>query len=135
MRPQQFSQDRGGFQGDSSQRPFTPAQSFQQSNYPHVRDNAPQSFPGSQQARVYALTEDQAREAPGGVIAGTCLINSYTARVLFDTGASHSFLASNFVVEYGFVTTPLHEVASVSTSAGKMIFIGAYCVELCMAFQ
>ncbi|XP_073035253.1 uncharacterized protein [Primulina eburnea] len=71
----------------------------------------PQQFPqnrGPQKARVYALTEDQAREALGGVIAG----------------ASHSFLASNFVDEYDFVTTSLHEFASVSTPADKVILSG-----------
>ncbi|XP_073307152.1 uncharacterized protein [Primulina huaijiensis] len=70
MQPQQLPYARGSFPGGSSQRPFAPAPSYQQSSYPQVRGNVPQSFPGPQQARVYALTEYQSREAPCGVIAG-----------------------------------------------------------------
>ncbi|XP_073057303.1 uncharacterized protein [Primulina eburnea] len=85
------------------------------------RGNVPQSFQGPQQARIYALTEDQAREAPGGVIAGTCLFYDHIARVLFDTGASHSFIASDYADEYELWTTPFHETVSVSMPAGRFI--------------
>ncbi|XP_073037696.1 uncharacterized protein [Primulina eburnea] len=51
-------------------RPYAPTQSFQQSGYPPPRGPIQQPFPGPQQAQVHALTQDQAQDAPGGVIAG-----------------------------------------------------------------
>ncbi|XP_075479366.1 uncharacterized protein LOC142520247 [Primulina tabacum] len=50
-------------------RPYAPTQSFQQSSYPPPRGPIPQPFPGPHQAQVHALTQDQAQDAPGGVIA------------------------------------------------------------------
>ncbi|XP_073027258.1 uncharacterized protein [Primulina eburnea] len=50
-------------------RPYAPTQSFQQSGYPPPRGPIQQPFPGPQQAQVHALTQDQAQDAPGGVIA------------------------------------------------------------------
>ncbi|XP_073294750.1 uncharacterized protein [Primulina huaijiensis] len=46
-------------------RPYAPAQSFQQSSYPPPRGPPQQQFPMPQQARVHALTQDQAQDAPG----------------------------------------------------------------------
>ncbi|XP_075486258.1 uncharacterized protein LOC142525858 [Primulina tabacum] len=135
MQPQQLPYARGSFPGASSQRPFAPAPSYQQSSYPQVRGNVPQSFQGPQQARVYALTEDQAREAPGGVIAGTCLICDHIARVLFDTGASHSFIASDYVDEYKLWTTPFHETVSVSTPTGRFIPSGQIVLDCVLHFD
>ncbi|XP_075512571.1 uncharacterized protein LOC142548111 isoform X2 [Primulina tabacum] len=68
---QQFQQPQFGqdFRGQAT-RPFVPTQSFQQSSYPQPRGSAQQRFPGPQQARVHALTQDQVQDAPGGVIAG-----------------------------------------------------------------
>ncbi|XP_073015083.1 uncharacterized protein [Primulina eburnea] len=68
---QQFQQPQFGqdFRGQAT-RPFAPTQSFQQSSYPQPRGSAQQRFPGPQQARVHALTQDQVQDAPGGVIAG-----------------------------------------------------------------
>ncbi|XP_075516009.1 uncharacterized protein LOC142550845 isoform X1 [Primulina tabacum] len=67
---QQFQQPQfgQGFRGQAT-RPFVPTQSFQQSSYPQPRDSVQQRFPGPQQARVHALTQDQVQDAPGGVIA------------------------------------------------------------------
>ena len=35
---------------------------------------------------------------------GTFLVNGYHARILFDSGAIHSFIARNFMIEVGLVT-------------------------------
>ncbi|XP_073034915.1 uncharacterized protein [Primulina eburnea] len=88
-------------------RPYAPTQSFQQSGYPPPRGPIQQPFPGPQQAQVHALTQDQAQDAPGGVIA--------------DTGASHSFLSAAFVDEHEIATIPLLDTVSVATPAGLAI--------------
>ncbi|XP_075483798.1 uncharacterized protein LOC142523951 [Primulina tabacum] len=116
---QQFQQPQfgQGFRGQAT-RPFVPTQSFQQSSYPQPRGSAQQRFPGPQQARVHALTQDQVQDAPGGVIAGICLIFNHPARILIDTGASHSFVSVVFVNEHEIAATPLIDTVSVSTPAG-----------------
>ncbi|XP_073018003.1 uncharacterized protein [Primulina eburnea] len=99
-------------------QPHAPAQSFQQSGYPPPRGPPQQQFTVPQQARVHALTQDQAQDAPGGVIAGICYVFDYPARILIDTGASHSFLSAAFVDEHEIATIPLLDTVSVATPAG-----------------
>ena len=41
-------------------------------------------------------------ESPN-VVIGTFMVNSYPATVLFDTGATHSFITQSFVEHHGFV--------------------------------
>ena len=47
-------------------------------------------------ARVHAITDVEAGVS-SDVVTGTLLINSIPAYVLFDCGASHSFVAKKFV--------------------------------------
>jgi hypothetical protein len=44
------------------------------------------------------VTAEEAAEAPN-IVLGTFLVNSTPARVLFDSGASHSFMTENFVTK------------------------------------
>ena len=49
--------------------------------------------------RVNHVTAEQAQDA-SGVVLGTFLVNSKPATVLFDSGASHSFITEQFVAKH-----------------------------------
>ncbi|XP_075475596.1 uncharacterized protein LOC142506837 [Primulina tabacum] len=114
FQPQQFGQVPLG----PIFRPYAPTQLFQQSSYPPPRGPIQQPFPRPQQAQVHALTQDQAQDAPGGVIAGICYVFDYPVRILIDTGASHSFLSPAFVDEHEIATILLLDTVSVATPVG-----------------
>ncbi|KZV28234.1 Retrotransposon-like protein [Dorcoceras hygrometricum] len=81
-----------------------------------------QFFSGPQHAQANAITKEQAEETPSRVIAGTCLVFDFPARLLFDTGASHSFISDAFVIEHGLHTISLRDVMSVSTPGDVSLF-------------
>ncbi|KZV27556.1 hypothetical protein F511_10960 [Dorcoceras hygrometricum] len=114
MGGQSLSQSQQGSAGGSSQRqqPFVPSQRSQQGVPSRLQ------FSGPQQAQANALTREQADEIPTGVIQGTCFFFDFPARVLIDTGASHSFISELFVYERGLSSYPLCDVVSVSTPNG-----------------
>ncbi|MBJ4159968.1 hypothetical protein JGD54_25460, partial [Salmonella enterica subsp. enterica serovar Typhimurium] len=56
--------------------------------------------------RVNAVTAEEAQEAPD-VVLGTLSVNSHPATVLFDSGASHSFVSESFAAVGEFLFTPL----------------------------
>src|SRR6185503_11825801 len=56
------------------------------------------------QGRVNHVTAESAAEAPN-VVIGTFMVNSHPATVLFDTGATHSFITKSYVEENSFFTT------------------------------
>jgi hypothetical protein len=65
----------------------------------HNNDNSQQMKQPQQsfgRARVNHIDAQEAQEAQG-VVIGEYLVNSTLATVLFDSGASHSFISSNFV--------------------------------------
>jgi hypothetical protein len=57
-------------------------------------------------ARVNHVDAQEAQQAPG-VVLGEFLVEFTPATVLFDSGASHSFIATSFVEKYGIPSTPL----------------------------
>ncbi|KAA0045414.1 pol protein [Cucumis melo var. makuwa] len=58
---------------------------------------------------------DQEAERAGTVVTGTLPVLGHYALVLFDSGSSHSFISSAFVLHARLEVEPLHHVLSVST--------------------
>ena len=77
------------------------------------------------QGRVYAITP-QAGSADQPVIKATFLLRLW-ARVLFDSGASHSFIAASIVIELGLEVETLEEPLYVSSPLGIRRRIGMIC--------
>ncbi|KAL4026110.1 hypothetical protein IC575_014534 [Cucumis melo] len=61
-----------------------------------------------QQGKVYAMTQQEAEDTPD-VITGTILICNVPADVLFDPGATHSFVSSIFLTKLNRMLEPLSE--------------------------
>ena len=78
--------------------------------------------------RVFQLTAEKAKEEEG-VITGTILVNSRYAKVLFDTGASLSFVAQHFSQYLDKPSIVMHpkievEIANGSKNVLDQIFLG-----------
>jgi hypothetical protein len=54
------------------------------------------------------------------VVLGIFLASSHPAIVLFDSGASHFFISSSFVVRYQLPITIMKQTMLVSSHGGKM---------------
>ena len=64
------------------------------------KGRGPQARTSGVQGRVYTITP-LAESADQPVIQGTFLLSRLWARVLFDSGASHSFIVASVVTELG----------------------------------
>ena len=81
------------------------------------RGRGPQVGTLEVQGRVYAITP-QAESADHPVIQGTFFLSRLRARVLFDSGASHSFIATSVVIELCLEVETLEEPLYVSSPQG-----------------
>ena len=90
------------------------------------RGRGPQAGTSAVQGRVYAITPP-AESADQPVIQGTFLLSRLWARVLFDSGASHSFIAASVVIELGLEVETLEEPLYVSSPLGIRARIGMIC--------
>jgi hypothetical protein len=54
-------------------------------------------------------------------VMGMFPLNSFTALVLFDTGASHSFISRTFATKNGFPTETIGKTIKVSSPGGELI--------------
>ncbi|KAL4025562.1 hypothetical protein IC575_013964 [Cucumis melo] len=72
------------------------------------------------QGKVFATNKTEAERA-GTVVTGTLPVLGHYALVLFDSGSSHSFISSAFVLHARLEVEPLHHVLSVSTPSGECI--------------
>ncbi|KAA0050673.1 pol protein [Cucumis melo var. makuwa] len=70
------------------------------------------------QGRVFATNKTEAERA-GTVVTGTLPVLGHYSLVLFDSGSSHSFISSTFVLQARLEVEPLHHVLSVSTPSGE----------------
>jgi predicted aspartyl protease len=69
--------------------------------------------------RVNHVTAKQAQDAPG-IVLDTFPINSVSATILFDSGASHSFITEQFVVKHGIPMSSMKTHLLISSPNGEM---------------
>ncbi|TYK11616.1 ty3-gypsy retrotransposon protein [Cucumis melo var. makuwa] len=88
----------------------------------HTADRCPMRLTGvaqnqgagaPQQGKVFATNKFEA-EKVGTVVTGTLLVLGHYALVLFDSGSSHSFISSAFVLHARLEVEPLYHILSVS---------------------
>ncbi|KAL0557203.1 hypothetical protein IC582_005721 [Cucumis melo] len=93
----------------------------------HTADRCPLRLTGNaqnqgagapHQGRVFATNKTEAEQA-GTVVTGTLPVLGHYALVLFDSGSSHSFISSTFVLHARLEVEPLQHVLSVSTPSGE----------------
>ena len=82
--------------------------------------------PTGVQGRVYAITPP-AESADQSVIQGMFLLSRLWARVLFDSGASHSFMAASVVIELSLEVETLEKPFYVSSLLGIRARIKMIC--------
>ena len=90
------------------------------------RGRGPQAGTSGFQGRVYTITPP-AESTDQPVIHDTFLLSRLWARVLFDSGASHSFIAASVVIELGLEVEALEEPLYVSSPLGIRTRIGMIC--------
>ena len=71
------------------------------------------------QGKVNHVTAEIAQEAPD-VVIGTFPVNSNSATVLFDSSASHSFIAYTFIKKHGIPVNVMKKHMLVSSPRGEM---------------
>ncbi|KAA0058951.1 gag protease polyprotein [Cucumis melo var. makuwa] len=93
----------------------------------HTADRCPMRLTGGaqnqgvgapHQGKVFATNKTEAEKA-GTMVTGTLRVLGHYALVLFDSGSSHSFISSPFVLHARLEVEPLHHVLSVSTPFGE----------------
>ena len=90
------------------------------------RGRGPQAGMSGVQGLVYAITPP-AESVDQLIIEGTFFLSRLWARVLFDSGASHSFIAASVVIELGLEVEALEEPLYVSSPLGIRARIGMIC--------
>ena len=90
------------------------------------KGRGPQAGTSGVQGRVYVVTSPtEPAEQP--VILDTFLLSRLWARVLFDSGASHSFIVASVVIELGLEVEALEEPLYVSSPLRIRGRIGMIC--------
>ncbi|KAA0066035.1 gag protease polyprotein [Cucumis melo var. makuwa] len=93
----------------------------------HTADRCPLRLTGNaknqgagapHQGKVFATNKTEAERA-GTVVTGTLPVLGHYALVLFDSGSSHSFISTAFVLHARLEVEPLHHVLLVSTPSGE----------------
>ncbi|KAI3814191.1 hypothetical protein L1987_18939 [Smallanthus sonchifolius] len=72
--------------------------------------------------RAYALTEEEARGNPD-VVSGTFLVNDEHAAILFDSGASKSFISNAFSQKLDCTVNTIVKAFNVQTAVGKNLVV------------
>ena len=86
----------------------------------------PQVWTSGVQGRVYAITP-QVELVDQPVIQCTFFLSRLWARVLFDSGASHSFIVASIMIELGLEVETLEEPMYMSSPLGIRERIGMIC--------
>jgi hypothetical protein len=81
--------------------------------------NKPQGQQDFTYGKVNHMTSDEAQQVQDAVL-GMFLASSHPAIVLFNSGASHSFITSSFVAKYNLSIANMKHTLLVSSPGGEM---------------
>jgi hypothetical protein len=79
----------------------------------------PQGQQNFMRGRVNHMTSEEAQQALD-VVLGMFLASSQPATILFDSGASHSFISSIFVAKHSLPIATMKHIMLVSSPGGEM---------------
>jgi hypothetical protein len=79
----------------------------------------PQEQQNFMRGRVNHMTSEEAQQAPD-IVPGMFLTSSHPATILFDFGASHSFISSSLVAKHSLPTATMKHTMLVSSPGGEM---------------
>jgi hypothetical protein len=79
----------------------------------------PQGQQNFMHGRVNHMTSEEAQQAPD-VVLGMFLASSHHATILFNSGVSHSFIASSFVAKHSLPIATMKHTMLVSSPGGEM---------------
>ncbi|XP_073007459.1 uncharacterized protein [Typha latifolia] len=85
-----------------------------------ARSGPPNRGRGGRTGRVFAMTLRDV-EASNNVATGTMTLFAYTARILFDPGATHSFISTSFLENADVAPGPLVEPLVIATPLGDFL--------------
>ena len=71
------------------------------------------------QGRVNHVTAESAAEAPN-VVIGMFMVNSHPAIVLFDTGATHSFISKSFAEQHRIPVSCMRTAMEITSLGGQI---------------
>jgi hypothetical protein len=103
-------------QKGSGQRLGQPSSQVRTGNSTPQGNRAQQNYV---RGKINHVTVEQAQEAPE-VVLGTFLVNSKPASVLFNSGASHSFVTNQFVEKHNLPMNPMKKQLLVTSPGGEM---------------
>ncbi|XP_052197332.1 uncharacterized protein LOC127804502 [Diospyros lotus] len=131
-RPPQYGGQRAGGQGPrGNQRPPARGPVAVQAPTPLLpaAQHPPMAERPHVQGRVYALTSAEAEQG-SGTIQGILSLYDHDVRVLFDTGATHSFLAPHAMcyIPHSWIALPYHLIVS---TPGDRVMVGREKFENC----
>jgi hypothetical protein len=79
----------------------------------------PQGQQNFMHGRVNHMTSEEAQQAPD-IVLGMFLASSRPATILFDSGASHSFISSSFVAKHSLPIATMKHTMLVCSPGGEM---------------
>ncbi|XP_072997189.1 uncharacterized protein [Typha latifolia] len=117
---------RGGWRPTSQQdQQHRPSQFGTANNRPPASSENPGARPENK-GRIYTLTQEEAEHSPS-VVQGTLSISSIPTKVLFDSGASHSFSSPDFLSLLPFAPEIMESCLAVTTPIGRTILLNLIC--------
>ncbi|KAI3732760.1 hypothetical protein L1987_63968 [Smallanthus sonchifolius] len=84
---------------------------------PEKREERPRA-----KTRAYALTQEQARNDPD-VASGTFILDNTFVSVLFDSGASKSFISATFCKRVKYTVSKVERAFNVETAEGRTVMV------------
>ncbi|XP_028754094.1 uncharacterized protein LOC114713594 [Neltuma alba] len=93
-----------------------------------------EEFRPRNQGKVFAMTHEDARKSPN-MIQGTIRLNGNLVQALFDSGASHSFIAYECARRLGLKVDKLPYDLVVSTPTGAKVITASVCLNCLIQYE